>query len=156
MSTGDGAEGGARTRDLRFTKPLLYQLSYFGKFPRQDFGSFLKSLICSPSQNRCSPPTGRQVPAACPPLAEAKAAKLLHRHSHSSYFILHCNRRTARGWCRIRTYEGTRPSDLQSDPFDRFGNHPWAVHDYVIERVVQVSFDPVPFLKTFHALMHRS
>jgi hypothetical protein len=26
----DGAEDGIRTRDLRFTKPLLYQLSYFG------------------------------------------------------------------------------------------------------------------------------
>ncbi len=26
----NGAESGARTRDLRFTKPLLYQLSYFG------------------------------------------------------------------------------------------------------------------------------
>ena len=25
-----GAEDGIRTRDLRFTKPLLYQLSYFG------------------------------------------------------------------------------------------------------------------------------
>jgi hypothetical protein len=27
---GSGAEDGIRTRDLRFTKPLLYQLSYFG------------------------------------------------------------------------------------------------------------------------------
>ena len=26
----NGAEDGIRTRDLRFTKPLLYQLSYFG------------------------------------------------------------------------------------------------------------------------------
>jgi hypothetical protein len=27
----DGADDGIRTRDLRFTKPLLYQLSYVGK-----------------------------------------------------------------------------------------------------------------------------
>jgi hypothetical protein len=27
-----GAENGIRTRDLRFTKPLLYQLSYLGIF----------------------------------------------------------------------------------------------------------------------------
>ncbi len=27
----NGAEDGTRTRDLRFTKPLLYQLSYFGE-----------------------------------------------------------------------------------------------------------------------------
>ena len=26
----DGADDGIRTRDLRFTKPLLYQLSYVG------------------------------------------------------------------------------------------------------------------------------
>jgi hypothetical protein len=26
-----GADDGIRTRDLRFTKPLLYQLSYVGK-----------------------------------------------------------------------------------------------------------------------------
>ena len=26
-----GAAGGSRTRNLRFTKPLLYQLSYVGK-----------------------------------------------------------------------------------------------------------------------------
>jgi hypothetical protein len=26
----DGADDGIRTRDLRFTKPLLYQLSYIG------------------------------------------------------------------------------------------------------------------------------
>jgi hypothetical protein len=28
---GAGADDGIRTRDLRFTKPLLYQLSYVGK-----------------------------------------------------------------------------------------------------------------------------
>ena len=27
------ADDGIRTRDLRFTKPLLYQLSYVGKLP---------------------------------------------------------------------------------------------------------------------------
>ena len=27
-----GADDGIRTRDLRFTKPLLYQLSYVGTF----------------------------------------------------------------------------------------------------------------------------
>jgi hypothetical protein len=27
-----GADDGIRTRDLRFTKPLLYQLSYVGKY----------------------------------------------------------------------------------------------------------------------------
>src|ERR1017187_7117888 len=30
VSKGSGAEDESRTRDLRFTKPLLYQLSYFG------------------------------------------------------------------------------------------------------------------------------
>jgi hypothetical protein len=29
---GAGADDGIRTRDLRFTKPLLYQLSYVGGF----------------------------------------------------------------------------------------------------------------------------
>ena len=30
MLRNNGAEDGIRTRDLRFTKPLLYQLSYVG------------------------------------------------------------------------------------------------------------------------------
>ena len=30
-----GADDGIRTRDLRFTKPLLYQLSYVGKCGRK-------------------------------------------------------------------------------------------------------------------------
>ena len=30
MRVNDGADDGIRTRDLRFTKPLLYQLSYIG------------------------------------------------------------------------------------------------------------------------------
>jgi hypothetical protein len=30
---GAGADDGIRTRDLRFTKPLLYQLSYVGIIP---------------------------------------------------------------------------------------------------------------------------
>jgi hypothetical protein len=30
MKTEAGADDGIRTRDLRFTKPLLYQLSYVG------------------------------------------------------------------------------------------------------------------------------
>ncbi len=29
-----GASRGDRTHDLRFTKPLLYQLSYAGNFPK--------------------------------------------------------------------------------------------------------------------------
>ena len=28
------------------------------------------------------------------------------------------------GWSRIRTYEGARPPDLQSGPFDHFGTDP--------------------------------
>ena len=31
---GAGADDGIRTRDLRFTKPLLYQLSYVGGKPQ--------------------------------------------------------------------------------------------------------------------------
>lgn len=31
------------------------------------------------------------------------------------------------GWGRVRTFEGTRPADLQSAPFDHFGTHPGAV-----------------------------
>jgi hypothetical protein len=31
-----GADDGIRTRDLRFTKPLLYQLSYVGARERED------------------------------------------------------------------------------------------------------------------------
>jgi hypothetical protein len=36
---GAGADDGIRTRDLRFTKPLLYQLSYIGKEPQDDIPS---------------------------------------------------------------------------------------------------------------------
>ena len=33
----NGADDGIRTRDLRFTKPLLYQLSYVGAPSREDY-----------------------------------------------------------------------------------------------------------------------
>jgi hypothetical protein len=50
---GIGADGQTRTADRRFTKPLLYQLSYVG-------ADFLMILACSEHerddpQNRCSP-----------------------------------------------------------------------------------------------------
>ena len=32
--TSNGAKEGTRTPDLRFTKPLLYRLSHFGKQPK--------------------------------------------------------------------------------------------------------------------------
>jgi hypothetical protein len=47
----DGADDGIRTRDLRFTKPLLYQLSYVGaeraKITSGDWRSKRKIDICS-------------------------------------------------------------------------------------------------------------
>ena len=45
----DGAPGRIRTRDLRFTKPLLYQLSYKG--PRPGYH------ICGVSKDKCGSPT---------------------------------------------------------------------------------------------------
>src|SRR5205823_1542185 len=48
------AEDGIRTRDLRFTKPLLYQLSYFGAESRKitSVGIRLKRLNIPPTMNR--------------------------------------------------------------------------------------------------------
>ena len=39
----DGADKGIRTPDLRFTKPLLYRLSYVGGFP--DYKGLKTSLL---------------------------------------------------------------------------------------------------------------
>ena len=36
-----GADGQDRTDDLRFTKPLLYQLSYIGQIREQHYATFL-------------------------------------------------------------------------------------------------------------------
>ena len=39
---GAGADDGIRTRDLRFTKPLLYQLSYVGAGPKDCIGQTMR------------------------------------------------------------------------------------------------------------------
>src|SRR5437763_1135526 len=53
-TVGAGAEDGIRTRDLRFTKPLLYQLSYFGaeRGRLHPLASDSSGLTFKPTMNR--------------------------------------------------------------------------------------------------------
>src|SRR3990172_5697313 len=50
----NGADDGTRTRNRRFTKPLLYQLSYVGAAP-QDPGRSREPARAGPSGGRSSP-----------------------------------------------------------------------------------------------------
>jgi hypothetical protein len=85
-----GADDGTRTRNLRFTKPLLYQLSYIGATGR----AIPQMDLAAPGNDRAGRPHGSSVRAAYPDRAAGgPSPRMCTRCENGATPCARCNHR---------------------------------------------------------------